>query len=403
MQALERHRQREDREDARRPGDVALVERPTAEQDPDGRLADEPQTDGGPGRQDHDQGKVRGEHPAKGAPIARGGRSGQDREGGDREGRPDQADRDALEVAREADRADGAGGERRGEGGEVEERQRLDRLAEHLRHHQPKELADALRPHREARLGPEPGAPDPDHPDGEMRQCPEDRPDRGCVDPDLAGEQDGSDDDPAVVEQGSQPVGEEAAFGDEDLAEHERRREDERGEAHHPEQPDVERLLLRVEAGCDHGQRLRGEDEQDPRHDPHHDDCEGQDRGAEATRRLGGLATQRDEDRHERGDEAAGDDHVEGELGQDERGVVGIELGSGAERAREDPIAHEPHQVPTEGEHGQHDRPARQRREEERRGPPRDVRSIHPGVVSPATGGFAGHSLRRLVDLVGVA
>ena len=60
-----------------------------------------------------------------------------------------------------------------------------------------------------------------------------------------------------------------------------------------------------------------------------------------------------EEDRDERRRQAGLDEHVEQQLGQHEGGVVGVELGAGAERAREDPIAHEPHQVAAEDEDGE--------------------------------------------------
>ena len=61
----------------------------------------------------------------------------------------------------------------------------------------------------------------------------------------------GADDDAQVVEHRRQPVGEEALAHDEHLAERERRREDDRGHAHDPEELGVLGPLLLVEAGRD--------------------------------------------------------------------------------------------------------------------------------------------------------
>ncbi len=73
-------------------------------------------------------------------PIARrpGGRQG--REGGHRDRDAEEGHGDALEVAGEAHGRDAARGERRRDAREEQERERLDRVAQHLGHHEPQEL-----------------------------------------------------------------------------------------------------------------------------------------------------------------------------------------------------------------------------------------------------------------------
>ena len=76
-------------------------------------------------------------------------------------------------------------------------------------------------------------------------------------------------------------------------------------------------------------------------------------------RRLLVAVPEPDEDRDERRRQAGLDEDVEQELRQAERRVVGVELGAGAERAGEDPIPHEPHDVAREDEDREDGRPAR--------------------------------------------
>ncbi len=220
----------------------------------------------------------------------------------------------------------------------------------HLGDHQAQELADALRPERDRRSGPEPGPPDADHPDREVAQGTDHGPDRRPEDAHAGPEQHRSGDDAPVVHERCQPIGDEAALGDQDLAQDERGREDHRGDAHDPEQLDVQVALVALEAGCDQVDRLRGEDEQECRGDRHDRDRHRQDGPTKGAGRLPGFGPQADEDRHEGRHQTTRDEDVQGQLGQDERGVVGVERGSGAERVGEHPVADEAHQVAGEGQ-----------------------------------------------------
>ena len=85
----------------------------------------------------------------------------------------------------------------------------------------------------------------PIEPDAEVHRRPEDRADRRREDADLVDQQHRPDDDPEVVEQRRRAVEEESPLGDEDLAERHRAREQHLGEAHDPEQLDVELPRLR--------------------------------------------------------------------------------------------------------------------------------------------------------------
>ena len=67
----------------------------------------------------------------------------------------------------------------------------------------------------------------------------------------------------------------------------------------------------------------------------------------------GWAPTEAHEDRDERRRQAGLHEDVEQQLGQDEGRVVGVQLGAGPERPREDAIAHEPHHVAGEDEDGE--------------------------------------------------
>ena len=66
------------------------------------------------------------------------------------------------------------------------------------------------------------------------------------------------------------------------------------------------------------------------------------------------------EDGHEGGRQAGNDEHVQGQLGQHERGVVDIQLAAGSKGAREGPVAHQAHDVAGERQRGEQDDAARQ-------------------------------------------
>ena len=74
-------------------------------------------------------------------------------------------------------------------------------------------------------------------------------------------------------------------------------------------------------------------------------DREGQDGLRERRRVAGRVPTERREHRHERGREPGGDEDVEQQLREHERRVVRVELGAGAVRPGEDPVADEPREV----------------------------------------------------------
>ena len=65
-------------------------------------------------------------------------------------------------------------------------------------------------------------------------------------------------------------------------------------------------------------------------------------------------------DRHERRGQPGRDEHVEGDLRDPEGGVVGVELGAGAVRVGEDPVADDPGREVAERQDRQEDRPARE-------------------------------------------
>ena len=73
----------------------------------------------------------------------------------------------------------------------------------------------------------------------------------------------------------------------------------------------------------------------------------------------GSSRAERREDRHERGGQAARHEDVEQELGEDERGVVGVQLRARAIGPGEDPVAHETGPVGRERQHAEQDRPRR--------------------------------------------
>ena len=214
-----------------------------------------------------------------------------------------------------------------------------------------------------------------------MHEGADDRPDGRAQDAQLGAEHDRAEDDAGVVEDRREPVGQEALADDEHLAEREGRREDDRGHAHDPEQLGVLGSLLRVEPRRHDVDGLRGEDEQDPDRDDHHRDRRGQDRAGEILGRARVLVAEAREDGDERGRQAGDDEDVQCQLGQDERGVVDVELAAGAEGARERPVADEAHDVGREREAERRSAP-RGRTSRRDRGP---ARAASPPPRTPAS------------------
>ena len=128
---------------------------------------------------------------------------------------------------------------------------------------------------------------------------------------------------------------------------------------HQPEQVEVQRLARRVEPGRDQLDGPWGGDQHQQAHRGRDADGEREHRLREPGRRRRILAAEGREHGHERRREAAGDEHVERQLGQDERGVVGVELGARAVRPREDAVADEAGRVGREREHPEQDRAGR--------------------------------------------
>ena len=83
----------------------------------------------------------------------------------------------------------------------------------------------------------------------------DDRADGRREDPVAVGEEQDTEHDPGVVQERRRPVSHQPVLGDEDLAQHDRGGEDDRGHAHQPEQVDVELALVALEAGGDERRR----------------------------------------------------------------------------------------------------------------------------------------------------
>ena len=132
------------------------------------------------------------------------------------------------------------GRERRGDAGEEQERERLDRVAEHLGHHQPQELAEGRHPEVAAGTGSRtvervmPTTRIPRWSDAPMTA-----PTAAAVIPIRSWSSTVPGHDPDVVEDRREGVEQEPPLGDEDLAQRDRRREQDRREQHEPEQVEV--------------------------------------------------------------------------------------------------------------------------------------------------------------------
>ena len=180
-------------------------------------------------------------------------------------------------------------------------------------------------------------------------------------DPVRAGEQHRADDDPGRVQDRGERVEHEPAVGDEDLAERDRRGEQDLREAVDPEE---RRRTAPASSGskplADRARRSRAPAmNSTTRGDGHHRDRAGQHRPAEVVGGLLAVAPEAAEDRHERGGQAGGHEDVERDLGDPERGVVGVELGAGAVRVREDPVPDDAHREVAEAQDREDDRAAR--------------------------------------------
>ena len=199
-----------------------------------------------------------------------------------------------------------------------------------------------------------------DRRDGRRRRRP--RPTAVATIPNRLGEQDRPDDDPGRVEDRGERIEQEPAVGDEDLAERERGGEEDLGEAVDPQQLDVERPGSTGRSRADDvGQPRRREEDEDAG-DRHHPDRPGQHGPAEVVGAASpsSVAAQAAVDRDERRGQPGGHQHVERDLRDPERGVVGVELGAGAVGVGEDPVADDAHREVAERQDGQDDRAARE-------------------------------------------
>ena len=224
-----------------------------------------------------------------------------------------------------------------------------------------------------------------------------------CHDPEAVREQDREHDDPGRVQDRRERVEQEPPVGDEDLAERDRRREHDLRQAVDPQELDVQVLGRRIEALADDAGQPRCGDEDRDAGDGHQADGAGQHRPAEVVRRLVALVVPEPAvDRHERRGQAGRDEDVEGDLGDPEGRVVGVELGAGPVRVGEDPVADDPGREVGERQDRQQDRPAREDPVEQgsdgrddggqrRAGRVMPVRRLATGVVlRPLTPGRAG-------------
>ena len=172
-------------------------------------------------------------------------------------------------------------------------------------------------------------------------------------------EEDGPEHDPGRIQDRRQGVEGEPPVGHQDLAERERGREQDLGQA-----VDLEQLHVQLPGGsieaCDPiGEPRRGQ-EDDHARDRHDPDRSGEDRTPEV---VGGpliVPPQAGEDRDERRGQAGRDEDVESDLGDAEGRVVGIEFEAGAIRVREDPVADQSHRKVAEAEQREDDRAARE-------------------------------------------
>ena len=237
-----------------------------------------------------------------------------------------------------------------------------------------------------------------DEADAEVEDGADDGAERGGHDPEALVEQDGAGDDADVVEDRREGVVDEVPLRDQHLAEGDRRREQDRRQQHQPEQVEVAGLVLGIEARGDDPDRLGGDGQHQQAQGGHDPDRQREHRLRELRRRVRIVgASEGREHRHERRGQAAGHEHVERELGQDEGRVVGVELGAGAVGAREDAVAEQAGEVARERQdreqHGAGGHEAREQGAE-----PRDHDSLRwpPRDLGPVTAGPGRVGRRRL-------
>ena len=195
-----------------------------------------------------------------------------------------------------------------------------------------------------------------------MQDRSQDGPDRRGIDPDRVAERERPDDDPGAVEDRRQGVPEVAQIGEQDLAERQRRREEDLRHQHDPEEVEVERPLRAGEARCDDLGRPLGEDEEQDRTDAHDHDAEREHGPGEAIG-IGDAVLRRPEAREDRDEgrrEPCLDEDVEQQLRQLERGVVRVELRAGAERAGQHALAKQADDVASEEQRRDDERAGRQ-------------------------------------------
>src|SRR5260221_584045 len=119
---------------------------------------------------------------------------------------------------------------------------------------------------------------------GEGARGPGRAPPRRSTDAQPARQEDRPGDDPAGVQDRRERVEKEPAVGDEDLAEDERRREEQLGEARQPEEPDVLASGRRIEVRRDDLDGQGGQHDEDQGQRPHDEGRHRQGRLARAGR-----------------------------------------------------------------------------------------------------------------------
>ena len=265
---------------------------------------------------------------------------GEGRERGQGERHPDEAHRQALEVARLVDDGDAAHRDGRRQVREEDEHQRLERAAGGLGQRAGGRTRGS-RPSAGAAVATA-GTSCGEMPMSRMPRCidaPRTAPTAGAKMP-IRSTRHRPDDDAEVVEQRRRPVEEEPPLGDEHLAERHRAGEQHLREAHDPEQLDVEARGSGSKPGTTRsavsGATMNRTTDTMP-----------MTRTASVrivrpkswAAVLALLALEPGEDRDEVGRQAARDDDAEQQLRDEERGLEGIELVTDAERLAERPLS----------------------------------------------------------------
>ena len=292
-------------------------------------------------RQHPDRERVPADLAAEPAAVARRPRGGQARERRERDRHAQQRHRHALEVARERHGRDAAGDQRRRDGGEEQERQRLDRVADHLGQHQAEELAQGGHPQVQARADAHGRVPHADDPDAQVEQAPITAPTAAALIPIAVVEQQRPAGDAEVVQDRREGVVQELALGHEHLAQGDRGPEDDRRHQHQPEQVEV--------AGPGSTRRSRGRPgARSPGRGSAAAGCDADItmtasvRTVWANRGAASAAWRASEVNtgHERRREPGRHEHVEGQLREHERRVVGVELRPGPVGPGEQAVPH---------------------------------------------------------------